>query len=120
MQDETDLDSLELSIGQAKKTIDLMDSLKRLTNNKDFIKIITEGYFETEASRLVLLKATDEVADEANQIGILKSIDSIGFLRMYLSRIMQFGMMAERALKSDEETREEILASDNVTNMDGS
>jgi len=104
-----EIESIELSIEQAQETVRKMEALKRLTQNKDFIELIHEGYFEKEASRLVLLKADDSMADEAHQTAILKSIDSIGFFRIYLSTIMQFGIQAERGLADDKETLEEIL-----------
>jgi len=104
------LEQIELSIGQAKANIEKMEALQRLTANKDFEKIVLEGYFEKEASRLVLLKAEPAVqgADEQSQIN--KSIDAIGYVRQYFNTIMQFGRMSERALLEDEKTREELLS----------
>lgn len=109
MSNDIDLQAIELSITQAKETIKTRDSFRKLLNNKAFKDIITEGYFEKEASRLVLLKATPGEQTEESQRAIGKAIDSIGQLRQYFVTIMQIGAMAERAMKDDEETRDELL-----------
>ena len=105
-----ELQSIELSIEQAKETIKNRDDLRKLVNNRMFKNLITEGYFEKEAIRLVLLKATPDMQSEEDQTAIIKAMDAIGGLRQYFTTIMQMGAMADRALKDDEETREEILS----------
>lgn len=107
---EAMIEEVELSISQAKELVEKKDAVLRLTENKDFIKVITEGYFEKEASRLVLLKADDSMQGDTEQLNITKSIDAIGYLRKYLGTIIQFGRMAERDILSAEETRQELLA----------
>lgn len=104
---EDTLETLELSIEQAKKHIDLMKALGRLRENKDFQQIIEEGYFEKEASRLVLLRASPQA--EGMREGIDEAIVGVGQLRQYLSRIFQFGRHAEKALIDAETERELIL-----------
>jgi DNA-binding transcriptional regulator YhcF (GntR family) len=105
-----DLETIELSIEHAKKAIALKTSVERLTRNRDFKAVFTEGYFEKEAQRLVFLKADPSMQDEADQKEIIKQIDAIGVLRQYLSTQMHLGRMAEKALEEDERTREELLA----------
>jgi len=103
------IEQIELSLEQAKESIDMMDSLQTLTKNKDFVNVITKGYFESEASRLVLLKATPQMASKEDQELLLKSIDSIGFLRQYFVTIMQIGRMAIKAKEEDETTHAELM-----------
>jgi hypothetical protein len=81
-----------------------------MDNNPEWKKLILDGYFRDEAARLVLLKADYGVQDEQVQKDIIKSIDAIGYFRRYLATIMQRGYTAENALRSDEETREELLS----------
>jgi hypothetical protein len=107
---EQDMESIELSIEQAKTNIGLMESLQRLTANNDFIKIIQSGYFEREPSRLALLKADPSQQNEESQVSIIKQIDSIGMLRQYFITVMQIGRLSHRALSDDEVTKEELLA----------
>jgi predicted ATPase with chaperone activity len=105
-----DLETIELSIKHAKKSVDLMKSLDRLTRNRDFKALFLEGYFEKEPVRLVTLKADPNMQDAESQEAIIKQMDAIGTVRQYLSGILQMGRMAEKAIADDEATREEMLA----------
>ena len=110
---EEQVQAIELSIEQAKESISTSDALFKLINNsKEFKDIITVGYFEKEASRLVLLKAAPEMQDADSQRAIEKSIDAIGHLRQYFVMISQFGAMAKRALADDQDTLDELLNED--------
>lgn len=109
MSIEEQIEQIDISMEHAKTNINMMDALNKLTTNKDFKKVILEGYFKDEASRLVLLKADNSMQGEQEQTTIDKSIIAVGYLRQYFSTIMQIGSMAERALKDDEITREELL-----------
>lgn len=104
------IEQIELSIEQAKGMVDNMKSLRNLTNNPDFKNIILDGYFRDEASRVVLLKADPSMQKEFDQAYLTNSIIAIGYLRQYLSSIMQMGQQAERDIFNAEKTREEILA----------
>ena len=104
------LEQIEISIEQAQEAVAYRKALSNLLSNKNFEKIISKGYFESEASRLVLLKADPSMSADSDQSLILKSIDSIGFLRQYFTTIMQLGRMAERSIEADQTTREELLA----------
>lgn len=104
---EDQLETLELTIEQAKKHVELRECLSRLRENKDFQKIIEDGYFKEEASRLVILRASPQGED--NRQGIDEAIVGIGQLRQYFSRIYIFGMQSEKAIQDAEKTREEIL-----------
>ena len=108
MSNEQDIEQVELSIEHAKLSVGNMKALNKLTRNKDFEKIILEGYFKEEASRLVLLKG--DPAMEQYLISIDKQINAIGQFRQYLSTIMALGGQAERAIAEDEQTREELLS----------
>ena len=102
------LEAIEISIEDAKKAIDLRESLEKLSANPDFKKIMLDGYFKEECIRLVLVKADYEMRDEDSQTQITKSIDAIGHTQTYLRTIMLRGSMAARNLKGDEKTREEL------------
>jgi len=110
MNNSEQLEQVEISIEQAKAAVAFKEVLTRLTDNKDFKEIIIEGYFKEEASRLVLLKADPAMQGESEANQISKSIDAIGYLRLYLHTIMQRGIAMENSLKADENTREELLA----------
>ena len=104
------IEALEISIEQTKEAIAMLDALKALEKNKHFKKLISEGYFRDEASRLVLLKADPSMASPEHQKLLEDSIIACGHFRQYLSSVYQLGNMAAQALLSDEATREELLA----------
>lgn len=101
-------EEIEISIKQAKEVVALRDALRRLHNNRDFKKVIKEGYFVDDASRLVLLKADPEMEDADSQSSIERAITGIGQLGQYLSKTEALGNMAERAINDNQEALEEI------------
>lgn len=109
MNVEENIESIELSIKEAKEVIGLRDSLSKLLKGRDFKQVVSVGYFEKEASRLVLLKATPHMQAKEDQEFIDNSIIAIGYLRQYFATIMQRGQLASKALQDDEQTREELL-----------
>lgn len=110
----TELENIELSIEQARLSVNTRAALNTLTDDKNFKKVVTEGYFKDEASRLVLLKADPSMQTPAHQNTLEKSIDAIGYFRLYLSTIYQLGAMAEKAMIEDEATRDELEAEEAV------
>jgi hypothetical protein len=105
-----DIEEIELSIEHSKKLIARKQSLQKLIKNRDFKAIITEGYFEQEAQRLVLMKAEPSMQNEEAQKEILRQIDAIGSLRQYFMMINALGNNAEKALEDHEETLSELMA----------
>ena len=109
---ESDLmvEQLEISMEEAKSAIEDKNSLLRLADNPDFKKIIEQGYFINEASRLVLSKASPDMANDVNQKSIDNAIIAIGYLRKHFSALIGIGRQAEKALHDAEVARDEILA----------
>ena len=103
-------EEIEISIKQAKEVVDLRDALRRLHNNKDFKKVIKEGYFIDDASRLVLLKADPEMESPENQAIIERQIVAIGQLSQYFGKVEALGNMAERGIEDHATALEEIAA----------
>jgi len=103
------LEQVELSIEQAKGSIELMESFQRLAKSKDFKEVIEENYFKREASRLVLLREDDQMQDMESQTTIDKQMVAIGQVRKYFTSIMQMGRMAQNAIAADQQTHNELL-----------
>lgn len=112
MNNEAKIAQVEVGIEAAKEAIAVGEALDRLIRNADFIKVIHEGYFKEEASRLVLFKSAPACEEEAAQKGITKAIDAIGGLHQYLTSVFQKSVQMKKALADDELTREELLAED--------
>ncbi len=105
-----EIENINISIEHAQKYVDKMNSVFNLSNNRDFKSVIEKGYFEEEASRLVLLKADPNLQKPEDQASIIRSIDAIGHFRQYLSTTITMGRMMEKSLAEDKQTRAELLA----------
>lgn len=100
---------IEQSIASAKQLVALQESLQRLYSNRDFKKVVLEGFFEKEAVRLVHLKSDPNMQTAERQSNILVQMDSIGTLNQYFQTIFQLGSMAEKSIASDEQTLAELM-----------
>ena len=103
------IQQLENSIKQSQKIVDLGDALDRLRNNRDFKKVIIEGFFEQEAIRLVHLLSDSNMQSPEMQTSIHKQMIAIGGFRDYLDTLNVRAGMARRSVEADEATRDEIL-----------
>ena len=105
-----ELEQIESSIKQSKRTVDLGSALERLFDNRDFKQVITEGYFNQEAVRLVHLKSDPNMQSPDTQKAIISQMDSIGYLNQYFSTVLALASMASKSIDADEQTREDLLA----------
>lgn len=110
MQHDSQLEQVELTIEEAKKSIERMEALKRLRQNRDFVSLLEEGYLQEEAARLVLAKAEPALQSEEQQKMLDNMITAVGYYRQYLNKIFQFGNHAQHAMSQHEQTRDEIMA----------
>jgi len=99
---------IELNIKEAKKLVDLGEAVERLKSNRDFRKLVLDGYLKDEAVRLVHLKADPNFQTPQMQASITKDIDAIGSLSAYFTTVAFNARQAESAIKSSEEELEEI------------
>jgi hypothetical protein len=112
MNKESELESIEISIDQARKAIEKRNKLRTLIKDHNFTAIIDDGYFKDEAVRLVHLRSDYNFQSEKDQEDNLKQIEAIGTFKAYLHSIFQQGQAAVNALEGHEQTREEILGED--------
>jgi|TARA_B110000914_G_scaffold187462_1_gene171957 hypothetical protein len=105
---DTTVEEIQVDIDEAKATIEMMDSLNRLGKNKDFEKIINDGYFKEEAYRLVHLKAAPAMQAPERQEALLKAIDAIGALQQHFHMIYVMGQQAQDALQQADIALEEM------------
>ena len=103
------IQAIEDNIRQARKIVEVGEALERLRNNRDFKKVMLEGYFEQEAIRLVHLKSDQNVQSPDMQKSIIAQIDAIGAVSQYFGTVMHKASIARKAISSDEEARDEIL-----------
>ena len=103
------IQQVEVSLEQAKKAVALKQDVIKLENTKAFCNVVLDGYFDTEAVRLVLLKSDHEMQSPEQQEHVLRQMDAIGTFRQYLGTLVYLGNMAEKALVDDSETHAELL-----------
>lgn len=104
------IQAIDRNIKDAKATLEIGTALERLRGNKDFKKIIVEGYFRDEAVRLVHLKGDPSMQGEQYQRSIISQMDAISSLNQYFTTIMHQAGLATKSIAADEETLEELLA----------
>ena len=106
---DAQIEQLEVSMENAKKMVEDADALIRLSTNPDFTRIITDGYFAEESSRLVLTKALPNMSSDELQKDINNAIIAIGYLKRHFNSIMAMAGMARKSINESEKTRAEIL-----------
>jgi len=111
---EQQLDSVELSIGAAKKLIERSEALFRLEKNKDFQFLFLEGLMKEDAIKQVMLLAAPSLkapGDGAKvaKAGIQARVDMIGELYNWCRWTHMEAESARNALAEHEETRVELL-----------
>ena len=104
------IQGIEESIKRSKKLVEMGESLERLRNNRDFKKVVIEGYLEQECIRLVHLKSDPSCEAVQRQNSIVRQIDSIGCFNDFLTITKMAAGNAVKQMHSDEAMREEILA----------
>ena len=107
--DKVSLKELEANLLAAKEAIELSNALQRLMDNKDFKKVVINGYFSKEAIRLVLLKGKPGYHSDVEQKNIIAKIDAIGNFSNYLDNIEMEAELAIKNSAADEQTRDEII-----------
>lgn len=104
------LAAVEQSIEESRQILDLAEALARLKSNRDFRKVLIDGFFKEEAVRLVQLKGSPDMQGDSEQKALIGQIDAIGALYQYFRRIEERAEIAGKSLDADEQTRQELLA----------
>lgn len=102
--------AIETQLREAKKHVELDEALERLFSNRDFKKIIKDGYFREEAVRLVHLKAEPQMQTPERQAAIVRSIDAIGELSDYFKVLKHNADNARKEITDGETSLEELAA----------
>ena len=90
----TELQEIEQGIKQCEEILLDRAVLERLLKNKDFKKIIIEGYLEKESNRVVGMMADPRYREEAASM-----LTGMAHLRKHLNSLDQFFDTAETQLK---------------------
>lgn len=106
MYNSSVVEGLENQIKDAKEQIERAKSARRLWGNKDFKKLILEGFCRDDCARFASQSADPALAPE-QQRDALNLAQAGGHLRRFLSAQMQLGGVAEREMTELEESLEE-------------
>lgn len=106
---DQEIRQLDEDIKRNQKLIDRGAALDRLFSNRDFKRIVVEGYINEEAVRLVHAKANPGLQNEAAQKAIVRDIDAIGSLNQYLHGIIRNAAIAQRDNQNNEAARDELI-----------
>lgn len=75
--------------------VELAESLDRLRDNKDFQKVILEGYFKDRAIAGVSLLATDHVKQTGQRPEVMETLVAISGLEDYFAMVANLGYVPE-------------------------
>ena len=102
--------AIEKEIAASKELVEYGNAVERLRSNRDFKKVIVEGYFEKESIRLVHLLANPAMQTPTSQSAILVAMQAIGNLSQYLIDAVRTGEIALKQIGDNESVRDELLA----------
>ena len=104
------LNNLEQNIKVGTEAVDFGKALDRLFINRDFKRVILDGYFKDESVRLVHLLSDPSMQSPEKQKAIHQQMTAIGELSQYFSVIRFHAKQGEKSVSECEDLREEILA----------
>jgi len=104
--------AIEVNIEDARRTIDLADTLERLQKNPDFVKLIETEYLNQHALRLVYSKANPGMQGDQQQAAVIRSLDAVSELRSWFSFVMVAANTAEASIQDSERELEEMRNED--------
>ena len=82
------------------------EALMRLRQNKDFQKVIEDGYLKNKVLASVSLLAVPQISDTGKRPGVFEDLISASNLEYYFSMIDNFYEGAKNPILSDEEEQE--------------
>ena len=100
--DNDQVEAIEKQLQAARVVVEFGNALARLKSNRDFKEVVLKGYFETEAIRLVHLKASPHMQSAESQASIVSQMDAIGSFSAYLNAGLAKASMASRAMEDSE------------------
>jgi len=107
-QIETEMQEIEVTIGELKKAVVRGEALRRLMKNKDFKTIIEDEYFREEAVRLTSLLGSPIPTIHAAQEFIVKDLEGIAALRRFFSTVLSMSSQSEDQILSHENELEDL------------
>lgn len=103
----SDIQALEHQIENVKAVVAQRDLMVKLSANREFRKLIIEGFCRDEAARFVHL-STEPGLSEQDRADSLASAQAAGHLKRWINALITMGNRAEQDLFEMNETLEEM------------
>lgn len=97
MNNANEIQQVEVSLEHAEQVAAFGEALNRLENNRDFQTVILDGYFQNEASRLVMLTGEMNLKPEQRE-AVYAGIRGIAELRQFFLVRRAQAQMAEKEI----------------------
>ena len=93
----SDIQAYEQAIKDGEELVERRQMALKLSENREFRKLILDEYFVKEAARLVQLSVDPALKDD-QRADALAMAQATGHLKRYLSMMVQMGAHAEKEL----------------------
>lgn len=104
-----EIHEIELSIEEARKHVEIGRMAEKLASNREFKKIVLEGYFEKEAARLAQIYSDPMLPPDARE-GVQRDLCGVGAFKRYLQHLVRIGTIAEQEIREQTDVLEELRA----------
>jgi len=108
---EKNIEEVELTIAEARKIVEYGTVVRRLIDNPDFKKVVTDDYFVEEAARLALLYSDPSInKDQARMIN--NDLLGLGAFKRYIQTKLQMANNMAYEMEQQMETLQELHEED--------
>ena len=94
--------SIEISIEQARDSVERKNMMDSLISNTEFNELFVIGYLEKEPARLTSLLADSDWQTDDKQKEIMDDLRAISGLRQYIMNIKAIGIQMENQIARSE------------------
>lgn len=99
-------EDLELETIEMEHHMEMGEALNRLKENKDFQKIIIDGYLKDKVLASVSLLAVPQISDQGRRPGVMEDLISASNLQYFFKQVEDFYEGAKNPILTDEEEEE--------------
>lgn len=96
------VEEIQESIRAAKTQVSMAEAVNRLTENKDFKRVVIDYYLNTYAAELVRTKAAPHMQTEASQKYVDNQLGAIGHLDSFFNIVLEQGRVAMGSIEAAE------------------
>lgn len=102
--------NIDIEIEQAEKMVAVRDALVRLEKNRDFRKVVSEGFLKDFALNTIAVRGRPEFRNNPMLIeSNTRKLDAMGELQEYFRNVHANGKMMEGSLVEARELRNEVM-----------